>query len=294
MESDGEDPGKLSRSAGLYLGLAHVKDAFHRVKISKLYSSFFAPCIGRVCLCFSSLPMGHTWSLFFCQKNNRRGSVGQGLGLGKLRSSRTPGAATSHGPLVRALTQSLRTVPQKDSSSCFDENELGCDVQGDGSLMARLVVQSFTDQRLGNISTSSPAASRRSRQIFLTLAASLRFQTHKGDVKCAFFQGDLDEQHADEDDDDTCVIGVCVWFMSMTSCWRAVTLHLRLLMASTIWMGNLGVTSVHTVRRTNHISLPQIPQNTRKKFRSSTSGVFVTVDGTTTVSHSGHDLRFMR
>ena len=26
------------------------------------------PLVGRVCTCFSSLPMGHTWSLFFCQK----------------------------------------------------------------------------------------------------------------------------------------------------------------------------------------------------------------------------------
>ena len=49
-------------------------------------------------------------------------------------------------------------------------------------------------------------ASRRSRQIFLTLAASLGFQTHKRDVKCAFLQGDLDEQHADDDDDDDCKI----------------------------------------------------------------------------------------
>ena len=45
----------------------------------------------------------------------------------------------------------------------------------DGSLKARLVVQGFTDQRLGKIPTSSPTASRRSRQIFLTLAASLGF-----------------------------------------------------------------------------------------------------------------------
>ena len=72
----------------------------------------------------------------------------------------------------------------------------------DGSFKARLVVQGFTDQRLGKIPTSSPTASCRSRQIFLTLAASLGFQTHKGDVKCAFLQGDLDEQHADDDDDD--------------------------------------------------------------------------------------------
>ena len=72
----------------------------------------------------------------------------------------------------------------------------------DGSLKARLVVQGFTDQRLGKIPTSSPTASRRSRQIFLTLAASLGFQTHKGDVKCAFLQGDLDGQRVDDDDDD--------------------------------------------------------------------------------------------
>ena len=63
------------------------------------------------------------------------------------------------------------------------------------------MVQGFTDQRLGKIPTSSPTASRRSRQIFLTLAASLGFQTREGDVKCAFLQEDLDEQHANDDDD---------------------------------------------------------------------------------------------
>ena len=71
----------------------------------------------------------------------------------------------------------------------------------DGSSKARLVVQSYTDQRLGNIPTSSPTTSCRSRQIFLTLAASLGFQTYKRDMKCGFLQGDLDEQHADDDDD---------------------------------------------------------------------------------------------
>ena len=72
----------------------------------------------------------------------------------------------------------------------------------DGSLKVRLVVQGFTDKRLGNIPTSSPTASRRSRQIFLTVAASLGFQTHKGDVKCALLQGNVDEQRVDGDDDD--------------------------------------------------------------------------------------------
>ena len=79
LDNDDEDPGELSRLAGLHLGLADVKDAVHRLTISKLYSSFFAlrevqgqevgaPLVGRVCSCSSSLPMGQTWSLFFCQK----------------------------------------------------------------------------------------------------------------------------------------------------------------------------------------------------------------------------------
>ena len=76
----------------------------------------------------------------------------------------------------------------------------------DGSLKARLVVQGFMDPRLGKLPTSSPTASLRSRQIFLTLAVSLGFQTHEGDVKCAFRQGDLDEQHEDDNDDDACKI----------------------------------------------------------------------------------------
>ena len=73
-----EDPDELSKLAGLHLEQADVKDAFRRFKISKLYSSFFAlpevlgkevgaSSVGRVCPCFSSLPIGHTWSFFFCQ-----------------------------------------------------------------------------------------------------------------------------------------------------------------------------------------------------------------------------------
>ena len=71
-----------------------------------------------------------------------------------------------------------------------------------GSLKTRLVVQGFTNQSLGKIPTSSPTASRRSRQIFLTLAASFGFQTHKRVVTCAFLHGDLDEQRLDDDDHD--------------------------------------------------------------------------------------------
>ena len=42
LENDDVAPGKLSRLTSLHLGLADVKDASHRFKISKLYSSFFA------------------------------------------------------------------------------------------------------------------------------------------------------------------------------------------------------------------------------------------------------------
>ena len=70
----------------------------------------------------------------------------------------------------------------------------------DGSLKAGLVVQGFTHKQLRKIPTSSPTASRRSRHIFLTLAASRGFHTQRGDVKCAILQGDMDEQPADDDD----------------------------------------------------------------------------------------------
>ena len=74
--------------------------------------------------------------------------------------------------------------------------------KGDGQLKARLVVEGFTNQRLGKIPTSSPTASRRSPQMFRTLAASLGFQTNKGAAKCAFLQSDMDEQHVNDNDDD--------------------------------------------------------------------------------------------
>ena len=48
-----------------------------------------------------------------------------------------------------------------------------------GQLQARLMEQMFTDQRLGKLPTSSPIASRRTRQIFLTLVASLGCQTQE-------------------------------------------------------------------------------------------------------------------
>ena len=46
--------------------------------------------------------------------------------------------------------------------------------KADDSLKARLVVQGFTDTRLGKIQTTSPTSSRRARQVFL-----LHFQCHK-------------------------------------------------------------------------------------------------------------------
>ena len=95
LENDDVDPWGLSRLASFYLGLVDVKDAFHRFTISKLYSSFVAllevqgrevgaPLVGRVCPCFSSLSMGHTWSLFFCQKTIEQ-AMWATIGLGKNR-----------------------------------------------------------------------------------------------------------------------------------------------------------------------------------------------------------------
>ena len=63
-------------------------------------------------------------------------------------------------------------------------------LKDDDTLKARLVVQGFTDPEWGSVATSSPTCSRRARQIFFALSAALQFRVVKGDVKCAFLQGD--------------------------------------------------------------------------------------------------------
>ena len=63
-----------------------------------------------------------------------------------------------------------------------------------GDLKARLVVLGYTDPGLGMIQTASPTCSRRARQVFLAMSASLGFQVFKGDVKAAFLQGDEGEE----------------------------------------------------------------------------------------------------
>ena len=80
LENDDEDPGELSRLAGLHLGLADCERCLSQIQDFKNCTApslpfpkwkvkkWEAPLVGRVCPCFSSLPMGHTWSLFFCQK----------------------------------------------------------------------------------------------------------------------------------------------------------------------------------------------------------------------------------
>ena len=75
--------------------------------------------------------------------------------------------------------------------------------KADDSLKARLVVQGFTDARLGKTQTAAPTASRRARHIFLTTVAPLHFQWYEGDVKCAFLQGDIQEEDEDVDPSDT-------------------------------------------------------------------------------------------
>ena len=64
----------------------------------------------------------------------------------------------------------------------------------DDSLKARLVIQGFTDPQLGAKPTASPTVSRRGRQLFLTVAGSLRMKVFKGDAKTAFLQGSVGDQ----------------------------------------------------------------------------------------------------
>ena len=64
----------------------------------------------------------------------------------------------------------------------------------DDSLKARLVIQGFTDPQLGAKPTAPPTVSRRGRQLFLTVAWSLRTRVFEGDAKTAFLQGSVGDQ----------------------------------------------------------------------------------------------------
>ena len=66
--------------------------------------------------------------------------------------------------------------------------------KSDDSLKARLVVQGVTDPQLGATPTASPTVSRRGRQLFLTVAGSLRMRVFKGHAKTAFLQGSMGDQ----------------------------------------------------------------------------------------------------
>lgn len=64
-------------------------------------------------------------------------------------------------------------------------------------LKARLVVQGFTGPDLVCLRRESPTASRRARQLYFALCASLGFHIRKGDVTSAFLQGDASELERD-------------------------------------------------------------------------------------------------
>ena len=82
LENDDVDLGELSRLASLHLGLADVKDAFHRFKISKLYSSFLKwkvekwPLWLDACALVSAACRWVTLGVYFLSESNRRGNVG--------------------------------------------------------------------------------------------------------------------------------------------------------------------------------------------------------------------------
>ena len=90
-------------------------------------------------------------------------------------------AALRAGYPARSLMKMRWVITRKDS----------------GDLKARLVVLGFTDPDLGVVKTASPTCSRRGRQVFLSLAASMGFMVAKGDVKTAFLQGDGGEERRD-------------------------------------------------------------------------------------------------
>jgi len=90
VSTSAADERKLEELA-LFLGVADVQDAFHRFRLRDNFAAWFClgsaymnelRCrtlplenidtdpLGRVDLCWASLPLGFTWSLFFCQAVN--------------------------------------------------------------------------------------------------------------------------------------------------------------------------------------------------------------------------------
>ena len=88
IDVESEEGRQVLSEIGLCLGVGDIADAFHRFRIDEFFSSFFGMDdvradevgmsrrdlgFGRLCAdspltpCFTSLPMGFTWSLYFCQ-----------------------------------------------------------------------------------------------------------------------------------------------------------------------------------------------------------------------------------
>ena len=88
IDLDTEEGRRVLHDLGLCMGVGDIADAFHRFKIDEFFSSFFglkdvrAADLGLsgkdlgwgplepdspMTPCFTSLPMGFTWSLYFCQ-----------------------------------------------------------------------------------------------------------------------------------------------------------------------------------------------------------------------------------
>ena len=87
-------------------------------------------------------------------------------------------AAAREGHSTRALMRMRWVITRKASND----------------LKARLVVQGFTDPDLTSLKSASPTASRRARQCFFSIAASLGYHVWKADVTAAFLSGDASEK----------------------------------------------------------------------------------------------------
>ena len=63
--------------------------------------------------------------------------------------------------------------------------------KADGTGKGRIVVRGYQHENLGGLRTEAPTASKRCKHLFLLKCAQQRWVVQKGDVRCAFLQGDV-------------------------------------------------------------------------------------------------------
>ena len=109
-------------------------------------------------------------------------------------------------------------------------------LKSDNSAKARLVIIGYEDPDLGDLHTTSPTMSRRTRGLFLTACATLGWTALKGDVRAAFLQGlesekeraifakrvkELAEKLGGEEGDYVQILKACYGLANAPSQWHA-------------------------------------------------------------------------